>query len=166
MQELTILIAEYGLALVFANVLLEQLGIPVPATPTLFVTGAIAAGGTTSALDVFAVAILACLLANVLWFGAGKRYGQRIVSTLCRVSLAPNSCIRQSENLFRRWGSGALILGKFVPGLSCVAPLVAGVMHLRFRSFLIVNTIGAAIWIGAAIGAGLLLHSTIGLPRP
>jgi membrane protein DedA with SNARE-associated domain/rhodanese-related sulfurtransferase len=155
------LIAEYGLALIFTNVLLEQVGLPIPAIPTLIVAGALAAEGKFSWLAIFGTAFVACMAGDVLWYLAGRRYGRRVMALLCRVSLSPDSCVRQTEVRFERWGGLTLVLSKFIPGLSTIAPPLAGAMRLGWPSFLLLNGLGAAIWAGVAIGAGMLFHSGI-----
>ncbi len=155
------LIAEYGLALVFANVLLEQLGLPIPAIPTLVVAGALAAEGELSSFAVFGVAFVACMIGDGIWFLAGRRYGRRVMAFLCRVSLSPDSCVRQTEFRFERWGRLTLVLSKFIPGLSTIAPPLAGAMRLGWPSFLLLNSLGVVIWAGVAIGAGMAFHTEI-----
>src|SRR5947209_3123356 len=162
MQELIDLIARYGLALVFINVLVEQVGLPVPAVPTLIVAGALAAAGELSAAAVFGVAVLACFIGDGLWFAGGRIYGRRVMSLLCRVSLSPDSCVRQSEYHFERWGKAALVVSKFVPGLSTVTPPLAGAMRMGWPSFVLLNGIGIVLWAGVPIGAGMLFHDQIG----
>src|SRR6266853_2097117 len=155
------LIAEFGLALVFANVLVEQLGLPIPAVPTLVVAGALAAEGELSPLAVFGLAFVACMIGDAVWFLAGRRYGRRVMAFLCRVSLSPDSCVRQTEFRFERWGRLALVLSKFIPGLSTIAPPLAGAMRLGWPSFLLLNSLGVVIWAGVAIGAGMAFHTEI-----
>src|SRR5260370_3055269 len=155
------LIAEYGLALVFANVLLEQLGLPIPAVPALVVAGALAAEGEFWPLAVFGVAFVACMMGDGVWSLAGRRYGRRVMKLLCRVSLSPDSCVRQTEFRFERWGKLTLVFSKFIPGLSTIAPPLAGAMRLGWPSFLLLNGLGVTIWAGGAIGAGMLFHAQI-----
>jgi membrane protein DedA with SNARE-associated domain/rhodanese-related sulfurtransferase len=155
------LITEYGLALVFANVLLEQIGLPIPAIPTLVVAGALAAEGELSPLAIFGVAFAGCMIGDVIWYLAGRRYGRRVMAFLCRVSLSPDSCVRQTEFRFERWGKLTLVLSKFIPGLSTVAPPLAGAMRLSWPSFLLLNGLGVVIWAGVAIGAGMAFHTQI-----
>jgi membrane protein DedA with SNARE-associated domain/rhodanese-related sulfurtransferase len=155
------LIAEYGLALVFANVLLEQLGLPIPAMPTLIVAGALAVEGEFSLPAVFGLAFVACMLGDAAWYLAGRRWGRRVMALLCRVSLSPDSCVRQTEFRFERWGRLTLVLSKFIPGLSTIAPPLAGAMRVGWPSFLLLNGLGVVIWAGVAIGAGMLFHSGI-----
>jgi membrane protein DedA with SNARE-associated domain/rhodanese-related sulfurtransferase len=160
-QELVDLVARHGLLLVFLNVLVEQVGLPVPAVPTLVVAGAAAAAGKLSAAEVFGVAALACYVGDGLWFAGGRIYGRRVLSLLCRVSLSPDSCVRQSEYQFERWGKAVLIVSKFVPGLSAVTPPLAGAMRMGWPSFIVLNGIGIALWAGLPIAAGMLFSDEI-----
>src|SRR5258706_15595767 len=162
MQELVDLIARYGLALIFINVLVEQVGLPVPAVPTLIVAGAAAAAGEISAAAVFGVAVLACFIGDGLWFAGGRIYGRRVMRLLCRISLSPDSCVRQSEYHFGRWGKAALVVSKFVPGLSAVTPPLAGAMRMSWPSFLLLNGAGIVLWCTIPIGAGMLFSDQIG----
>jgi len=155
------LITEYGLALVFANVLLEQLGLPIPAVPALVVAGALSAAGEFWPLAVFGVAFVACMIGDAVWYLAGRRYGRRVMKFLCRVSLSPDSCVRQTEFRFERWGKLTLVLSKFIPGLSTIAAPLAGAMRLGWPSFLLLNGLGVVIWAGAAIAAGMAFHAEI-----
>jgi len=161
MQDLIALVAHYGLVLVFLNVLLEQIGLPVPAVPTLVVAGAAAAAGQISAAGVFGVAVLGCYIGDGVWFAGGRIYGRRVLRLLCRVSLSPDSCVSQSEYHFERWGKAVLIVSKFVPGLSAVAPPLAGAMRMGWPSFIFLNGIGIALWAALPIGAGMLFASEI-----
>jgi membrane protein DedA with SNARE-associated domain/rhodanese-related sulfurtransferase len=155
------LITQYGLALVFANVLIQQLGLPLPALPTLIVAGALAADGKISALAIFGVAFIACAISDATWYTVGRLFGRRVMKLLCRISLSPESCVRQSEYLFHRWGSLTFVLGKFVPGLLTISPAMAGTMRLSGWSFALLDGLGAAIWAGLAIGTGMLFHHEI-----
>jgi membrane protein DedA with SNARE-associated domain/rhodanese-related sulfurtransferase len=156
---MTDLLARYGLVLVFANVLVEQLGLPVPAVPTLIFSAARSADGQISAAAIFAVALLAALAGDAAWYVAGRLQGHRIMKLLCRVSLSPDSCVRQSEHHFRRWGRFTLLVAKFIPGVSTIAPPLAGAMRIPWTSFLLYDAAGAGIWAGAAIVLGIVFHT-------
>lgn len=161
MQEVSRLIAQYGLLLVFANTLIEQIGLPVPAVPTLVIAGALAVDGKISAWGTFGAAFAACTIGDVAWYVAGRVWGRRVMRLLCRISLSPDSCVRQTETHFERWGGSALVLAKFIPGLSGIAPPLAGATRLGWPTFLLLNSLGVVIWAGLAIGAGMLFHEQI-----
>lgn len=150
-----------GLSFVFLNVLLEQLGLPVPAVPTLVVAGAVAASGKMSGSALYALAVAACVIADSTWYTAGHRYGGRVMSLLCRVSLSPDSCVSQTQGAFERWGAKALLFAKFVPGLALIAPPLAGATRMHFGRFVIFTGLGASLWVGAALVAGALLRTQI-----
>ena len=155
------LIERNGLALVFANVLFEQLGLPIPAMPTLVVCGALAAEGRISAAAVLGVAFAACMIGDGLWFVAGKLYGRRVLRFLCGISLSPDTCVRQTQTQFERWGGITLVAGKFIPGLSTVAPPLAGAMRYSWMRFALLNGLGILIWAGLAIATGMLFHAQV-----
>ena len=156
-HDLIPLLSQYGLAIVFANVLIEQLGVPVPAIPTLVIAGALAAEGNLSWPLVFAVALAACLLADVAWYLAGRRFGNGVMKMLCRISLTPDYCVSETQARFERWGVNALVIAKFVPGLATIAPPLAGATRIGWPQFLFFNTLGASLWVGAGVGGGMLL---------
>ena len=155
------LIAQYGLLLVFINVLIEQAGVPLPAVPTMIVAGALASTERLPLTGVVAVAVLACLLADYAWYAAGRYFGGGVMRTLCRISLSPDSCVKQSELRFQRWRGGVLLLAKFVPGLSTVAPPLVGAMGLRAAPFVFFDGLGSLLWVGVAVSLGYVFSTQI-----
>jgi membrane protein DedA with SNARE-associated domain/rhodanese-related sulfurtransferase len=158
---------DYRILVITANVLANQMGLPVPVLPTLIVGGALAAQGTISPTQVFAGAVIACVLADSVWFLAGRVYGNGVMKLLCRISLTPDSCVSETQSRFERWGSNALIVAKFVPGLSLIAPPLAGATRMAWWRFLVYSTLGAAAWVGVALLGGMLFRRQIEelLPR-
>lgn len=158
---LTNAVLTYGLPLVFVVVLLEQLGAPIPAIPVLIVAGALSLDRDLSAWQVLLVAVIASLIADSVWFLLGRSQGQRILKTLCRISLSPDSCVRQTESVFERWGMPSLLVAKFIPGFSTVAPPMAGATGAGIDEFLLYDSGGALLWAGAGVVAGLIFHRAI-----
>jgi len=161
METLVALIQQYGLLFVFFNVLMLQAGLPVPAYPTLIITGALAATGGASVPALVAVAVIAALIADLCWYAAGRKFGSSVLKTICRVSLSPDSCVRQTESIFARWGARSLAVAKFIPGFASVATSMAGVVRLPVWKFLLFDAIGAALWSGVAIGLGYAFSGAI-----
>jgi len=158
---LVALLGQHGLWLVFGWVLVERLGLPLPALPVMILAGALAADGRLPLAALCVVALLACLLGDALWYAAGWRYGTRVLRLLCRISFSPDACVKQSETRFERWGGSLLVAAKFVPGLATMAAPVAGAIHLRWRSFALYSGIGSLLWIVVGVGAGLLFHAQV-----
>lgn len=145
---------------VFTNVLMQQAGLPVPAVPTLLIAGSLALswGGLG---QVLAAAVLASLLADWGWYLAGRAFGYRVLSSLCRLSINPGSCVSETEDRFMRWGAGSLVVAKFVPGFSIVAPPIAGALRMRLPSFIGAACLGALLWAGVALLGGWLLRDHV-----
>lgn len=155
------LIREYGFGIVFLNVFVEQLGAPIPAYPVLVVTGALEGADWVRLLWLVAVAVSAALIADLFWYQAGKAYGHRVLGRICRISLSPDACIRQTETVYGRWGARSLLVAKFVPGFASIASALAGVMGTPLRSFVLYDGLGALIWVGSAVYLGSLFSSTV-----
>lgn len=156
-----------GIALVTANVLADQLGLPLPAVPTLLLAGALAAEDLGRAGELYAASIAAATLADSLWYAAGRRFGRSTIHVICGLSLTPKQCVSETELRFGRWGGSALILSKFIPGISIIAPPLAGALRMRWWRFLYLTVAGSALWTGAFLLAGMLLGRQIRqvLPR-
>lgn len=161
MHDLQGLLAQHGLLLLFLNVLLAQLGLPLPAMPMLIIAGAFAASGQLALAAIFGVTLAASLLGDLPWYFAGRRYGYRIMRTLCRVAIEPDSCVKQTETIFERWGAPSLLVAKYLPGFATVAPPLAGAMGLSLTRFIVFSAAGALLWAAAPVLAGMLLSNGV-----
>ena len=149
-----------AVTVVFVNVLLQQMGLPVPAVPTLLLAGSLAA--TPGHLgQVLAAAIVASVIADWLWYRAGRVFGYRALAGLCKLSINPASCVSQTEARFIRWGLSSLVVAKFIPGFSTVAPPIAGALRMHLPGFLLAAGAGACLWAGLALAAGWLLKDAV-----
>jgi membrane protein DedA with SNARE-associated domain/rhodanese-related sulfurtransferase len=161
MKTMEELLIQFGLPLVFLNIGVEQLGVPVPAYPILIVTGALSVDGWYSAWALLGTAVAACLIADVVWYVAGRRFGGRVLRTVCRISLSPDSCVRQTESLFARWGVWSLLVAKLVPGFGTIATVLSGNLRVPILTFLFFDALGAALYAGIGIGLGVLFHQAV-----
>lgn len=155
------LLIEHGLLLVFSVTFAARLGAPVPAAPMMVVAGAMAVADQLSWPAAMMLSILANLLGDGAWFWAGRHHGRRVLRLLCRISMSPDSCVRQSEAFLGRWGGASLIAAKFVPGISVVAPPMAGALGMSTFRFVGYETLAAAIWTGVMLGMGALFATQI-----
>jgi membrane protein DedA with SNARE-associated domain/rhodanese-related sulfurtransferase len=154
-------LGRYGLAVAFANVWAAQTGLPFPAYPVLIVTGALSATGRYSAAALLATAVAACLLADLAWYAAGRRLGNRLLRVVCRISISPDSCVRQTETLFARWGIWSLLVAKLIPGFSTIATVLSGNARVPIALFLLMDALGAALYAGIAIGLGIVFRDAV-----
>jgi len=161
MDLITELFSRHGLIAVAVAVLLHQLGAPLPSTPLLLLLGAESASRDGFALRAFAAITAAAMVANALWFWAGRRLGRRVLNALCVVSISPDTCVRQNEVSFARRGALTLLIAKFVPGLSMLAPPLAGALGMTAGRFLSWNLLGSALWAAAGLVTGRVFHAQI-----
>jgi membrane protein DedA with SNARE-associated domain len=161
MPALVEFLTTYGVAFVALNVFAEQLGVPVPAVPTLVVVGALAREGRISGGLVVLAAVSAALAADTVWYAVGRRYGSAALRVVCKVSLSPDACVRQTESLFTRLGARTLLICKFVPGLSAVSTPLAGASGMPLRTFLLFDGAGSLLWVGTSVLLGALFHRSI-----
>lgn len=146
---------------VFAVVLLEQVGLPVPGYAALVVAGAGTAADPAGALRLLAAALLAAVLADAGWYLAGQRFGSRLLRRLCGLSLEPDSCVGDTERTFNRFGLRVLLVAKFVPGLGAVATAMSGVVAAPLLLFLVLDALGALLWGGSALALGWVFHAAV-----
>lgn len=145
-----------GIWLAACVVFLEQIGLPLPAMPTLILAGSFVGDGRMHGGLLVTAALAATLLADVAWFAAGRRFGERALRLVRR--LAPGEVASTPLARSRNW---TILLGKFVPGLSMVSVPLAGASGMRLGTFLLLDVSGALLWSGSGILTGLLLHREV-----
>ena len=143
-----------GTTVVFLAVLAEQMGLPIPCTPWLLAAGALAHSGRPSLGAVIALAAVAAALGHLAWFLAGRRWGYGVLRVLCRISLEPDTCVQRTQGTFDRFGAGALVAAPFIPGLTTVAPPLAGLSRMAVWRYLAFDLLGDALWAGTFVGLG------------
>jgi membrane protein DedA with SNARE-associated domain len=151
----------HGYTLLLSWVFAEQIGLPLPSMPLLLAAGALAGTGHLSLFGSLLYAVLAAVAADSIWYGLGRRKGIKVLQLLCKISLEPDSCVRRTEGVFAKRGARSLLLAKFVPGLSTVAPPLAGVFHMRVGRFLLYDAVGTILWAGTFLGLGFAFSGEI-----
>lgn len=151
----------HGYAVLFASVLIEQLGLPLPSIPILLAVGALAGHGDLGFVPALLTALLACLIADNTWYWLGVYRGASILNLLCKISLEPDSCVRKTENMFLKYGARGLLFSKFVPGLSTAACPLAGMFRMEIWKFCLFDGAGSLIWAGAYSGLGYLFRDQL-----
>src|SRR5882672_11110451 len=147
MNEITQFLMGHGGPVLFAIVFAEQAGLPLPSAPWLLAAGALSAGGKLNPALAIGVTALAALMADSLWFYVGRRGGQRVLRLFCRLSLARNSCVGRTKNLFARHGLETLVAAKFLPGLGAVMPALAGALGMSTSRFLFCDGLGSLFYV-------------------
>jgi membrane protein DedA with SNARE-associated domain len=154
-------VLRHGYPLLFAAVLAEQIGAPIPATPVLLAMGALIGTGKYSWAESLWLSVLACVIADGVWYMIGRKRGSSVLRLLCRISLEPDSCVSNTRYWFKRLGGWALVVAKFVPGLSTVAPPMAGLSKMPWWRFAGADGLGGLLWAGVFIGLGYIFRAQL-----
>lgn len=161
MDDAALLFDEYGVAGIFVLVFAKRMGIPLPAVPFLLLAGARGVHDPLFAASVLVAATVAAIVADAIWFAAGRRFGRAMLALMCRISISPDTCIRKSELVFARRGEATVLFAKFIPGVAGLAPPLAGALGMRTGRFTLLNGAGTVLWVVAAVAAGLVLHRQV-----
>jgi membrane protein DedA with SNARE-associated domain/rhodanese-related sulfurtransferase len=162
MTETRQFLINHGVPILFGAVLVEQMGLPIPALPWMLAAGALCAAGKFSILRAIGVTLIACLMADSFWFYLGRFRGSKVLGLLCRISLEPDSCVKRTQNVFTKYGWRGIVVAKFVPGLSTVAPPLAGMSNMNAARFLLVDGIGSLLYGGVFLGLGYFFANQLG----
>jgi membrane protein DedA with SNARE-associated domain len=155
------LLHQYGYWLVFSMILMEQLGLPIPASPVIVLAGALVAGKELSFSLVLLVGVTACLIGDIVWYSIGKKKGRRVLKTLCSLSLNPDSCVRKTEASFSKYGLNSLLFAKFIPGLNTVSTPLAGLVNPSFLSFFWRDVVGSLFYVLAFMLPGFFFEKMV-----
>ena len=154
MSDTLAFLLQYGYVILYACVLAEQVGLPVPAVPVLLGMGALAGAGEMSLPLALGVVLAASLPPDLVWYELGRRRGPRVLARICAISLEPDWCVRRTESMFIRFGRKLLLVAKFLPGLSAVASPLAGSAGVARWQFVLLDVTGALLWAGTWMGIG------------
>jgi membrane protein DedA with SNARE-associated domain len=155
MDTITDLFERFGVAIVFVNTLLHELGVPLPLTPTVLMAGA-ASSQFAAIASLVASVVAGSLIGNAVWFAAGRRFGGRV---LARRSL--DSYVGRTGYSFERWGATLVVAGRFIPGVSLVAPPIAGALGMSWSRFMLLSALGAMLWASVIIVLGAMLQDVL-----
>jgi membrane protein DedA with SNARE-associated domain/rhodanese-related sulfurtransferase len=156
-------LVKHGLPILFAAVFVEQTGVPLPAAPWLLAAGALIGTSQIGWLGVLGAAWFGSILPDLIWFYLGRHYGTRALGFLCRVSLEPDSCVRRTQNVITRYGMKGIIVAKFFPGLSTLAPPLAGSSGVGVARFFFFDGLGSFLYAGTFLLLGFLFSAQLEL---
>jgi membrane protein DedA with SNARE-associated domain/rhodanese-related sulfurtransferase len=161
MDALIHVIETYGLWVVFISVLLDQGGLPTPSYAPMIVTAALATDADKPLWPILLVASAAALLADVIWFSGGRRYGAQLLRLMCRISLSPDSCVGTTRRIYEKFGAPSLMLAKYIPGFAAVSTTLAGQAGTPWPRFLVFDLLGAVLWASGAVALGFVFHEAV-----
>lgn len=162
-HDLPELIRAIGYVGIFAIVFLES-GIPIgfflPGDSLLFTAGLLAALGAFNPLALVLLLPVAAILGDSAGYFLGAKYGRCLFSSKDAFFLSKKNLAR-TEAFYEKHGPKAIILARFVPVVRTFTPILAGVAHMRYETFLKYNIIGGVLWGAGLIVLGYFLGSMI-----
>jgi membrane protein DedA with SNARE-associated domain/rhodanese-related sulfurtransferase len=156
MSEIYDLLVRHGPVILFLVAFIDRIGIPLPSAPWLLAAGAMAVAGKINWLTALVAAAFGGLLADMIWFYLGRHFGKSVLGFLCRISFEPDSCARRTQNLYTRYGMRGLVASKFIPGLSTLAPPLAGNSGISTPRFFFFDGLSSMLHAACLILVGVL----------
>ena len=151
------IVSIYELSLLFAGVLANQAGVPLPMVPALLAAGALSAHAGTGVVSSILVTALAALVADTIWYGVGRWRGQQALRTVARLLRRSAEHVGSTEGRFRDHQLVLLFGGRFVPELNPIAAGMAGATRMRLGRYGAIAVASALAWAGSWTGAGYAL---------
>jgi membrane protein DedA with SNARE-associated domain/rhodanese-related sulfurtransferase len=161
MQHLATIFEEHALLVVFINVLLSRGGLPLPVVPSLMAAAALASPSPYKIGEVIVAGFSGALIADIILYSCGLRYGQHFLGRLCRVSFSPDFCVRSTETIYGKVGPWSLICARFIPGVSLISVAMAGVSRMSALTFLVLDGFGVLLFVGASVLLGIIFQDAI-----
>jgi membrane protein DedA with SNARE-associated domain len=143
------LLRQYGYGAVFALVMVESLGIPLPGE-TMLIAAALYAGasGHLAVELIWAVAAAGAVVGDSVGYGLGRYGGFRLLLRYGSKLRVDAGKLRVGRLVFERHGGKVVFFGRFVSVLRTYAAMLAGANQMAYRRFLAFNAAGGIVWSG------------------
>jgi membrane protein DedA with SNARE-associated domain len=138
----------------FILLILGTLGLPFPEDGILLLSGFLTAQQLIKPLPAFLVIYSGLLTTDFLLYSVGKKYGRRIVEHKRFQKIISLNRVAKLEEKFKKWGALVVFFGRHLLGLRAQIFLVAGVMKMSWKKFLIVDATSALLTITLWGGLG------------
>jgi membrane-associated protein len=162
MEELALLLDQWGYVLLFGMGFLEFAGAPIASVPVLVIAGALASSGDTSLPSIIVSAALGGLLGDLTWYGLARWRGPGLVDIVFGLSSNPMACVLGVERRVRAVGPGFLVPAKFLPGAGNLVAAASGFAGMRMRTFALLDLLALIIWAGVYASLGWLFAPQLG----
>jgi membrane protein DedA with SNARE-associated domain len=165
MGDVTALISHYGYAAVAVVVGLESMGVPLPGETTLVLSAVYAASHPDLHIaGVIGAAALGAIVGDNVGYWLGREFGYPLLLRYGRYVGLTETRIKLGQYLFLRHGGKVVFFGRFVAVLRVLAAFLAGVNRMEWKTFLVANAAGGALWslvygLGAYLFGSALFHT-------
>ena len=150
-------LADYGPMLVFVLLLLSGIGIPVGEDIVNIPAGFLVGNGTFPGLPTFLAAYFGVLFGDCMWFFVCRRFGTPLLHKNWFKRIAHPRRLLEVKHQFEHKGLWVLVIARFIPGGRTPVITMAGLMHMRWRDFLLAEAPSVAITAPLQVGLGYLI---------
>ncbi|MFZ9850446.1 MAG: DedA family protein [Vulcanococcus sp.] len=150
------LLGRWGYLVIFAGMLLENAGLPLPGETITLLGGYAAGSGQLELLGVMAAACAGAVLGDNIGYWVGRRYGWPLLLRVGRLLRLPPDQLEQWRARFLRHAGPSVFLGRFVAVLRVLAGPMAGAVAMPYRRFLVCNLAGALLWASSMVALAWL----------
>jgi membrane protein DedA with SNARE-associated domain len=154
-------VLKHGYSVLFAATFAHQIGFPLPGPLFLGAAGALAARGKLRVLATLGLLIASCVLADLIWYEAGRRGGEKVLHFIHRFTRDPDFHDRRAKSIFAKYGLPLLLVAKFVPGFDAVSSPLAGISRTSRVRFLAFDAVGAGLYACVYGGLGYLFSNDL-----
>lgn len=146
MATLQEVIGRWGYVVIFAAMLLENAGLPLPGETVTLLGGYAAGSGQLNLLGVMGAAAGGAVLGDNIGYWVGRRLGWGLILKVGRWLGQSPAQLEKLRDQFLRHAGKSVLLGRFVAVLRVVAGPMAGAVGMPYPKFLLCNVVGATLW--------------------
>lgn len=145
-EQLQGLLSRWGYLVVFAGMLLENAGLPLPGETLTLLGGYAAGSGQLQVGGVIGAALVGAVIGDNLGYLVGRWAGWTLVLRVGRLLGQRPEQMEELRRRFLRHADASVLLGRFVAVLRVIAGPLAGAVGMPYGRFLLFNFAGAALW--------------------
>jgi membrane protein DedA with SNARE-associated domain len=157
-------VQSYGYVIIFLFLFFGIVGIPAPEESLLFFLGIVIA--RQQLLWEYCIIASWCgvVIGMITAYGIGRFFGAPFIQKYGKYLGIKEEKWERAKQLFHRYGKWGILFGYYIPGVRQISPYMAGVIHFPFRSFVLLASLGATLWIVPVMLAGMLLGRHMQIP--
>jgi membrane protein DedA with SNARE-associated domain len=154
-------LGHYGYWLIFALVMLEDFGVPVPGETVIIAAAIFAGHQQLNVVAVGVIAFVAAVIGDNIGFAIGHFGGRALAVRWGRYVFLTEERLDKAAAFFDRHGGKIIVVARFIEGLRQANGIIAGISGMHWRRFVIFNVLGAALWVGTWVSLGYLAGNHI-----
>ena len=150
LQQITPLVSEYGLIIIFFGMIFEG-------TAMILITGLLCYMGVFSLREAWVVSFLGAVVGDHIWFSLGRAYGKKIINRFPTLKTK----FTQALPLINSKADLVALFERFIYGGGIIFPFTLGIENYSRKRYLLIDVLGDSIWAIVGIGLGYYFSNGI-----